>query len=73
MSLSMILNIAQITVAILLILTVLLQERGTGLGSAFGGESNVFRARRGPEKFLFISTIVLAVLFGTIAILNLFY
>lgn len=73
MFLSLVLNIAQITVAVLLILAVLLQQRGTGLGSAFGGESNVFRSRRGPEKFLFISTIVLAILFGAIAILNLFY
>lgn len=73
MSISFILNILQIIVSVLLILAILLQQRGTGLGSAFGGENNVFRTRRGPEKMLFTSTIVLAIIFGTLAILNLFY
>ena len=65
-----ILNVIQITSAILLIITVLLQQRGTTLGGAFGGESAVYSARRGPEKFLFILTIILAVIFLVAAILN---
>jgi len=43
--------------------TILLQQRGTSLGGAFGGESSVYRSRRGVEKMLFISTIVLSILF----------
>lgn len=49
--------------AILLILTILLQQRGTSLGGAFGGEGNVYLSRRGAERVLFIITILVAVLF----------
>ena len=67
------LSIIQIILSILLVTTILLQQRGTGLGGAFGGESNIYRSKRGIEKFLFWTTIVLAVLFGIAAIVNLFY
>lgn len=63
-------NIIQIVLSVLLIITILLQHRGTGLGGAFGGESNIYRSKRGIEKFLFYTTIVLTVLFVTLAILN---
>ncbi len=65
-----VLNIIQIVSGILLIITVLLQQRGTTLGGAFGGESAVYSARRGPEKFLFILTIILAIIFLVVAILH---
>jgi protein translocase SecG subunit len=43
---------------------VLMQSRGSGLGSAFGGgDSSVYRSRRGVEARLYQFTIVLAVLF----------
>lgn len=58
-----ILNIVQIVIAGLLIITILFQQRGAGLGGAFGGEGGVYFKKRGAEKFLFIATIVLAVLF----------
>jgi protein translocase SecG subunit len=63
------LNIFQIIISCLLIVSILLQQRGTALGGSFGGEGNIYRSRRGAEKFLFYSTIVLAVLFvaGSIA------
>ena len=61
-------GIAQIAVSILLIVSVLLQARGTGLGAAFGGEGNVYRTKRGVEKVLFRATIVLAVLFIGLAL-----
>lgn len=54
---------AQIILALLLITSILLQHRGTALGGAFGGEGNVYRSRRGAERFLFLFTIILAVLF----------
>lgn len=57
------LTIAQIAVSTVLVIAILLQSRGTGLGSAFGGEGNVYRTKRGVEKILFRSTIVFAVAF----------
>ena len=58
-----ILAIAEILVSIGLIASILLQSRGAGLGATFGGESSVYRSRRGVEKRLFQFTVVLAVLF----------
>jgi preprotein translocase subunit SecG len=46
-----------------LMAAILLQNRGTGLSSTFGGDSAVYRSRRGIEKTLFRFTIILAVLF----------
>lgn len=65
-----VLNIVQLVIAILLIIVILVQQRGSGLGGVFGGEGNVYRTKRGAEKVLFISTIVLAVLFLGIAFVN---
>jgi preprotein translocase subunit SecG len=64
------LPIIQIILSILLTTAVLLQQRGSGLGSAFGGDSNVFRTKRGVEKILFFVTIGLAVLFFVNAIIT---
>ncbi|MFA6423606.1 MAG: preprotein translocase subunit SecG [Patescibacteria group bacterium] len=63
--------IIQIILSILLIISVLMQQRGTGLGGIFGGEGNVYRSRRGVEKFLFYLTIVLAILFVSTIIISL--
>lgn len=62
------LSVVQLLSALLLIAVVLLQQRGTGLGSAFGGEGNVYRTIRGLEKTLVIATIVLAVIFFSSAL-----
>ncbi len=64
------LNIAQIVVSVILVASILLQARGTGLGAGFGGEGNVYRTKRGVEKLLFRSTIVFAVLFFGLALAN---
>jgi preprotein translocase subunit SecG len=56
-------NLAQIIISIFLIVTVLLQQRGSGLSGVFGGEGNFYRTKRGFERLLFIATIVLVVLF----------
>jgi len=63
-------KIAQAIVSILLIVAILLQSRGTGLGSAFGGSGGVYLTKRGLEKKLFILTIVLAVLFFSLSFLG---
>lgn len=65
-----ILNILQIVFAVFLIVSVLLQARGSGLGAVFGGEGNVYRTKRGFEKILFIGTIVLSILFFLTAVIN---
>lgn len=49
-----------------------MQQKGSGLGSAFGGDSAVYRTKRGAEKFIFRLTIILAVLFLATALANIF-
>jgi preprotein translocase subunit SecG len=63
--------LAQIILATALIASILLQQRGTGLGGAFGGEVTAYRSRRGIERTLFRLTVVLAVLFVAFNLLNL--
>jgi preprotein translocase subunit SecG len=65
------LTIAQMILAVALIASVLMQQRGTGLGGAFGGEVTAYRSRRGIERTLFRLTIVLAVLFVVFSLLDL--
>ncbi len=67
-----IINIAQIIVSLLLIIGILMQQRGGGLSTVFGGDGSVYRTRRGVEKIIFIATIVLAVLFFLTAFLNIY-
>lgn len=57
------LAVGQIIVSIALMAAILLQARGTGLSSTFGGDSAVYRSRRGIERRLWQFTIVLAALF----------
>lgn len=57
------LGIVQIIVSILLVVLILLQPRGVGLGSTFGGEGNVYFTKRGAEKIVFYLTIAMAILF----------
>jgi len=61
----------QIFVAIMLITLILSQAKGAGLGSAWGGGSEFYTSRRGMEKILFITTIVLAALFLLLSIISL--
>ena len=66
------LPIAQIIVAVILITFILLQQRGTALGSAFGGsEGGFYATRRGIQKKIFWATIIFGFLFVVLAILNL--
>ena len=62
--------IAQIIVAAVLILVLLLQVRGGGLGGIFGQADSTFRTRRGLEKTLFQFTIVLVLVFIVLAVLS---
>ena len=65
------LSVAQIVLSIALILAVLFQVRGGGLGGIFGQPTTVFRTKRGVEKTLFQLTIALVVLFIIVAIITL--
>jgi len=64
-------NVAQIVLSIALILVVLLQVRGGGLGGIFGQPDSVYRTKRGVEKTLFQLTIALVILFIIVSILTL--
>jgi preprotein translocase subunit SecG len=65
-----ILGLGQLLVSIALMASVLMQARGAGLGATFGGDSSVYRSRRGIEKRLFQFTIVLGILFVIFSIAN---
>lgn len=65
------LNLIQIVISVTLIVLILLQTKGSGLGSLFGGsESSVYTTRRGLERTLFNITIGLAVAFFVVSIIN---
>ncbi len=63
-----------IALSLLLIIGIVLQQRGASLGGAFGGDNfaSTFYKRRGAEKFLFGATIVVAVLFVATAVAEFF-
>ena len=63
---------AEIILGVLLVVGIVLQQRGATLGGAFGGDNfaSTFYKRRGAEKFLFNATIVIAILLVLSAIAN---
>ncbi len=73
-SLENVLSLIQIILALLLVVGILLQQRGAGLGGAFGGgdADQSYYTRRGAEKFLFQATILVAILFALSSLIVLF-
>lgn len=67
-------KIAQIILALLLMLSILLQNREGGLSGAFGGSGagSVRTTKRGADRILYIATIILAVLFFGLSVISLF-
>lgn len=61
----------QIVIAILLIISILLQQRGQSLGSAFGGSGSFYSTRRGIQKKILWATIILGFLFIATSLLSL--
>ncbi len=57
------LTIAQLISAVLLVVVILMQQRGSGLSGLFGGSGDVYRSKRGVEKTLHIITIILVIIF----------
>jgi protein translocase SecG subunit len=65
-------SIIQIGVSLLLIGVILMQERSSGAGGLFGGgEGTFYQARRGVERTIFITTLVLLGIFALVSLLNL--
>ncbi|AKM77869.1 MAG: hypothetical protein UX49_C0026G0002 [Candidatus Wolfebacteria bacterium GW2011_GWC2_46_275] len=67
------LSIAQLVLSIVLIIIILLQERSSGLSGAFGGgtEGGTYQTRRGFERIIFGATIVIAVAFAALSLVDL--
>ncbi len=66
-------SLIQIIIGILLILVIIIQQKGAGLGSAFGGDLGFYRTKRGAEKMLFYATIGLSVSFILSSLIGLFF
>lgn len=66
-----VISLIQIILGTLLILVIIIQQKGSGLGATFGGEMSFYRTRRGAEKLLFYATIVLALLFIILSLIGL--
>jgi len=67
-----ILLLTNIVLSALVVILILVQGRGGGLGSAWGGGGEMFQTRRGVEKLTLRLTVILILLFFTISMINLF-
>jgi len=67
------LAVGQLIVSVALMVSILMQARGTGLSGAFGGDSAVYRSRRGIERRLWQFTIILAILFAVFSLASYVY
>ncbi len=65
-----ILDIAQIVVGVLLAISILLQQGGGSLGSAFGGSGESYTAKRGMEKNLLWVSVILTTVFILLSLIN---
>ena len=64
--------ILNIVLSVLIVIFILVQGRGAGLGSAWGGGGEMFQTRRGMEKIILWLTIIFIVIFFTVSLINLF-
>ena len=67
------LSIAQMVIAVLLVVCVLVQQRGSGLGGLLGGTGEAYHTKRGLEKAIFTSTIILAFIFLALGLARLIH
>lgn len=70
MTVTFYIDLIQIIVSVALIAVILIQAKGSGLGGIFGGDSSIYKTRRGVEKTIFQATIGLAVFFFLVSILS---
>lgn len=66
-------SLIQIIVGVLLIVVIIIQQKGSGLGSTFGGDLGFYRTKRGAEKLLFYTTFVLSAIFILLALIGLLF
>ncbi|BCX15932.1 MAG: hypothetical protein KatS3mg098_161 [Candidatus Parcubacteria bacterium] len=67
-----IISIAQLVISLILIVLVLLQERGGGISETFGGQEGGFSTRkRGLEKWIYLATLFFLFLFAAVSLANL--
>ncbi|MGB9743379.1 MAG: preprotein translocase subunit SecG [Minisyncoccales bacterium] len=67
------LSLLQIIIAVILIVLILLQQRGTALGSSFGQEGGFYATQRGLQKKILWATIILGAIFIILSLLNLIF
>ena len=65
--------ILQIVVSTLLILVILLQAKGSGISTVFGGQGGFYRSKRGVEKLFVAATVILAFLFLVLSIVQVIF
>ena len=70
MTISFYINIIQIIISVALIAILLVQAKGSGMGGIFGGDTSIYRTRRGVEKTLYQATVGLAIAFFAVSILS---
>ena len=63
----------QIAVSVILIILIAVQQRGTALGSAFGGAGEFYSSKRGFEKKLYYATIIIGTAFLVLGAVGLFF
>lgn len=68
-----ILSLIQIILAVLLILVIIIQQKGSGLGGSFGGDMSFYRTKRGAEKLLFYATIAISLAFILSSLIGLMF
>lgn len=68
-----VISLIQIIIGVLLVLVIIIQQKGSGLGSAFGGDLGFYRTKRGAEKLLFYATIALCIIFIISSLVGLFF
>ena len=62
--------IFQIIICLFLIILIIIQTKGTGLGTTFGGQQQLYHSKRGVEKTVFITTLIAALIFILISLIN---
>lgn len=66
-------SLIQIILGVLLVLVIIIQQKGSGMGSAFGMDMGFYRTKRGAEKLLFYATVILSVAFIVSSLIGLLY
>ncbi|MDO8573698.1 MAG: preprotein translocase subunit SecG [Candidatus Daviesbacteria bacterium] len=65
-------SLIQIILGVILVFIIIIQQKGSGLGTSFGGDMGFYRTKRGAEKLLFYGTIVIVFLFIIFSVVGLF-